>query len=57
MLERGHNFVYFAVKGTELQETTVCHAEENGRMNDECELLFEKNKRSLNLPFSLSPLR
>jgi len=33
VLERGHNYVVFAVKGTELQETTVCHAEENDNIN------------------------
>lgn len=57
VLERGHNYLYFTMKGTELQETTVCHAEENGRMNDECELLFEKNQRNANFAFSLSPMR
>ena len=57
VLERGHNFLYFSMKGTELQETTVCHAEENGRMNDECEQLFTRNERRPNFAFSLSPIR
>ena len=57
VLERGHNYLYFTLKGTELQETTVCHAEENGRMNDECELLFDKGERNPNFAFSLSPMR
>lgn len=33
VLERGNNYVMITVKGTELQETTVCHAEENDRIN------------------------
>lgn len=57
ILEQGHNFLYFAMKGTELQETTVCHAEENGRMNDEGEALFDEGIRRANFPFSLSPIR
>lgn len=57
VLERGHNFLFFTAKGTELQETTVCHAEENGRMNDECESLFERQERNVNFPFSLAPIR
>jgi hypothetical protein len=57
VLERGTNYVVITVKGTELQETTVCHAEENGRINDETEALYEKNERSANFTFSLSPLK
>ena len=45
VLERGNNYVVITVKGTELQETTVCHAEENGRINDEAEALFERKER------------
>lgn len=33
VLERGNNYVVFVVKGTELQETTICHAEENDNIN------------------------
>jgi hypothetical protein len=33
VLERGTNYVLITVKGTELQETTVCHAEENDNIN------------------------
>lgn len=57
VLERGHNFLYFSAKGAELQETTVCHAEENGRMNDEVEQLFERKQRNANVAFSLSPMK
>ena len=35
----------------------MCHAEENGRMNDEVELLFDKDTRNLNFEFSLSPIK
>ena len=42
VLERGSNYIVFSVKGTELQETTVCHAEENENINEITERLFEK---------------
>ena len=48
VLERGTNYVVITVKGTELQETTVCHAEENGRINDETEALFDRKQREAN---------
>jgi hypothetical protein len=33
IVERGSNYILFTVKGTELQETTICHAEENDNIN------------------------
>jgi len=57
VLERGHNYVVFTVKGTELQETTVCHAEENERINQESEELFEHEKRRPHFAFSLSAIK
>jgi len=33
ILERGNDYVVFTLKGAELQETTVCHAEENENIN------------------------
>lgn len=42
VLERGNNYVMVTVKGTELQETTVCHAEENERINEITEEIFER---------------
>jgi len=33
ILERGNNYLAYTLKGTELQETTVCHAEENENIN------------------------
>lgn len=46
-----------SIKGTELQETTVCHAEENGNINTITEQWFDKRKRSPEVNFSLSPLK
>ena len=57
VLERGGNYVVVTVKGTELQETTVCHAEENDNINQITEQIFEKNNRALNFAFSLSPVK
>ena len=45
------------IKGTELQETTVCHAEENENINNITENWFDKKKRSPEFNFSLSPLK
>ena len=45
VLERGNNYVMVTVKGTELQETTVCHAEENERINEVTEEIFEQKAR------------
>ena len=33
VLERGDGFVVFTSKAAELQETTICHAEENEHIN------------------------
>lgn len=56
ILERGQNYVVFTIKGGELQETTVCHAEENERIIETTEIMFEKKERPLNYLFSLSGL-
>ena len=49
----------YTLKGTELQETTVCHAEENSNIKDKTEEIFEKNKflYDPNYAFSLSPFK
>ncbi len=44
ILERGNNYMVYSIKGTELQETTVCHAEENENINQIGEQIF-KNKK------------
>jgi len=45
------------MKGTELQETTVCHAEENENINVISEHIFKNRKTGCFFPFSLSPIR
>jgi hypothetical protein len=57
VLERGNNFVVVSVKGTELQETTVCHAEENENINSLTESWFDRKEKSPQLSFSLSPVK
>jgi len=47
----------YTLKGTELQETTVCHAEENENINQISEDIFKNKKRSCNFNFSLSPIK
>jgi hypothetical protein len=47
----------YTLKGTELQETTVCHAEENDRINNYCEEVFKNGEHSCNFNFSLSPIK
>lgn len=56
ILERGNNYVVFTIKGGELQETTVCHAEENERIIETTESMFDRKERPLNYLFSLSGL-
>jgi hypothetical protein len=56
-LERGNNYLIYTLKGTELQETTVCHAEENAYINEVCEDTFKHGKLSCNFNFSLSPIK
>ena len=46
-----------SIKGSELQETTVCHAEENENINKITEELFDKKERKVNYEFSLSALK
>ena len=43
VLERGNDFIAFTSKGAELQETTVCHDEENAHINEVIEEIFEHN--------------
>lgn len=59
MLERGNDYVVYTLKGAELQETTVCHAEENNNINELTEAIFEKNQVCCkpNFQFSLSPIK
>lgn len=58
ILERGNDYVLFMLKGAELQETTVCHAEESAAINDITESIFEQSKFSdSHFPFSLSPVK
>ena len=57
VVERGKNFMTICVRGTELQETTVCHAEENGFINETLKDVWEgRNSSSPHWTFSLSPL-
>jgi hypothetical protein len=57
VIERGNNYVVYTLKGTELQETTVCHAEENENINTISEEIFKNGKRNCNFNFSLSPVK
>ena len=57
IIERGNNYVVYTLKGTELQETTVCHAEENENINTISEEIFKNRKNSCNFNFSLSPIK
>jgi len=57
IVERGNNYVVYTLKGIELQETTVCHAEENDRINTYCEEVFKNGDHSCNFNFSLSPIK
>ena len=41
VLERADGFVVFTCKGAELQETTICHAEENENINDVMKKVFD----------------
>lgn len=47
VLERGNNYAIVSIKGSELQETTICHAEENENINNITSDWFEKGKRSV----------
>ena len=57
VLERGSGFIIISVKGTELLETTICHAEELQNINAIEEDTFKNGKRYPNYAFSLSPVR
>ena len=61
VLERADGFVVFTVKCSELQETTICHAQENEHINEVISKVFnpDSSKRSIDpqLLFSLSPIR
>ena len=41
VLERGDGFVVFTSKAAELQETTICHAEENEHINQAMKKVFD----------------
>lgn len=45
------------IKGTELQETTVCHAEENENINNVTEEWFKKRNRNPEFNLSLTPIK
>jgi len=47
----------YTVKGTELQETTVCHAEENSNINEILKDVVENKSCNPYYTFSLSPVR
>ena len=58
VLERGNNYAIVTIKGTELQETTVCHAEEQENINDVAKEWFEKpGLKNPQFGFSLSPVK
>ena len=58
VLERGSHYLTVTTRGAELQETTVCHDEENGNINELAEEIFEKRLCCKpNFLFSLSPLK
>jgi len=61
VLERADGFVVFTVKCSELQETTICHAQENEHINEVISKVFnpDSSKRSIDpqILFSLSPIR
>jgi len=55
-LERGNGYVVLTIKGAELQEQTVCHAEENGKVQEVIESVFEKKERGkADFEFVLAP--
>ena len=61
-MERGNDFIVFTSKGAELQETTVCHAEENEHINEVMDDAFPKQDKSdavidPHVLFSLAPLK
>jgi hypothetical protein len=43
VLERGNDYLIYSIKGAELQETTVCHSEENNYINEVTESIFDNN--------------
>ena len=57
MLERADGFVVFTSKGAELQETTICHAEENEHINEVMKKVFDNKQIDPQFLFSLSPIR
>ena len=57
ILERGNDYVVFTMKGAELQETTVCHAEENENINEITDTIFNKKQTPCNFTFSLAPIK
>ena len=57
IIEQGNNYLVYNVKGAELQETTVCHAEENNNINEISEAVFQKGEMQSNFTFSMSPYK
>ena len=54
VLERADGFVVFTSKGAELQETTICHAQENEHINEVMKEVFENMNLKPEVLFSLS---
>jgi len=57
VLERADGFVVFTSKAAELQETTICHAEENENINEVMKKVFHEKGLDPQFLFSLSPIR
>ena len=57
VLEKGNNYMIYTIKGTELQEMTVCHAEESENLNNIGESIFKQNKINTNYAISVSPFK
>ena len=63
VLERADGFIVFTTKCSELQETTICHAQENEHINEVISEVFNPNPDQAKtcvdpqILFSLSPIR
>ena len=60
VLERADGFIVFTTKCSELQETTICHAQENEHINEVIDETFGEKASLCVSPqvlFSLSPIR
>lgn len=57
VLERGNNYTVVSIKGSELQETTICHAQENEKVNEVTTNWFEKRQPNPEFLLSIAPVR